>query len=350
VFRRRKVIAASVEAGALKGPKAVRRTMRAVYGEKVTKTQLRTSATALREGADRIAGKVTVDHVSLSKRIRKWDRRLGDEMAHHIERGIKTRKGIEQIAKKIERLDNVTEGLPKYLQQVEDLARKGGGKELKALAKRYAARAKKLMGEMQADGSVRASAYSLRSPTSKFLRDIQKAGKDGVDNVVKMYVEERAAWRAKLIARHETVEAYRRSYVESSKSKPGVYAFEWKLSNRHPVPDICDVHAHANYYGLGPGRYPGDRIPERHPSCICSLIACVDRKHFEREESDNKADLRDHKSPDGVDWLKQNQTAAAAILGPTRMEAMRQGVPVLTKEHQLIPVGELVPSLKQAAE
>lgn len=266
VFRRRKVIAASVESSASRGPRAVRKTFRAVYGDDVTKAQLRTSAKALREGADRIAGRVTVDNVSLSKRIRRWDRRIGEEMAVEVERGIKARKGIEQIAKKIEKLDNVTEGLPKYLQQVEDLARKGGGKELRSLAKKFTARAKKLMGEMQADGSVRASTYSLRSPTTKFLRDIQKT-KD-IDAVVKTYVEERAAWRAKLIAKNESVEAFRRSYIENSRNKPGVYAYEWTLSPRHPKPDICDVHRNANYYGLGPGRYPADKIPDRHPSCL----------------------------------------------------------------------------------
>ena len=51
---------------------------------------------------------------------------------------------------------------------------------MKALAKRYTARAKKMLGTLEG-GTRKASPYSLRSATQRFLKDVQKVGADGVD-------------------------------------------------------------------------------------------------------------------------------------------------------------------------
>jgi hypothetical protein len=350
-FQRRKVIATIIESGAAQGPKTARETFRKVFGEDVTRAQVRGTKAALEEGAERIAGKVTVDKVSLSKRIRRWDAELGEQMAQAVERGIKAKNGIIQIAKRIEKLDDVTEGLPKYLQEVEALARKGQLPELKALSKRYIARAKKLLGETQVGGAKAASAYSLRSPTQKFLRDVQKAGADGIDGVVNTYVKERAAWRARVIARQESVEAMRSSYKAQLKGKRGVVCIQHKLSGRHPKADICDYWANANLYELGPGRYPVGKEPRLHVGCLCYHVAVMDERTFERDESAGVPDeFVDRKSPDGIGWLRENPDRAAAILGPTRFEAMQRGFSVLDDGQQLVPVGELLGRMSHAAE
>lgn len=351
-FKRRRLIAEVIEKASAKGPKAARKTLRQAFGADVTRAQVRTSAKALREGADRIAGRVTVDHVSLSQRIRDVDAELGNEMALQIERGIKTRKGILQIARKIEKLDNVTEGLPKYLQEVESLARRGAP-ELKATAKAYLKRANKLLGTLQADGTRKASAYSIRSPTQKFLRDIQKAGADDVDALVKDYIQKRGAWRANLIARNEAVDAMHESYVNNAKGKPGVYAFRWNLSSGgHHRPDVCDLLANQNACGLGPGVYTADKLPGRpHCGCLCAVVACVDSRAFERQEGGPAAleEAADHHSPNAAGWLRQNHGAAAAILGPTRHELFKQGVNVLDAGGRPMLVRDLL-GVRNAAE
>ncbi len=342
-FKRRKIIARVIAAGANKAAPAVRKTMRAAFGAETTRAQLRTSKRALLEAENRIAGRVTVDHVSLSQRIRKWDRKLGGEMAREVERGIKQRKGILQIAKKIEKLDTMTEGLPQYLQKVEALAR-DGAPELKAAVKRYMKQAKKLGTTVS--GAPKASPYSMRSPTQKFLRDIEKAGLDGIDRVCKEYVQERAAWRARVIARSEATTAMRESYVNNAKGKKGVYAFTWLLSRSgHKSPDVCDVLANQNAYGLGPGRYPPDRVPKApHPGCLCHPVAVMDAKAFDRQEGDLTAaqEHADHTSPNAAGWLKQHPDKAAAILGPTRHELFKRGHNVLDPTGKPLPVGELL--------
>lgn len=350
VFKRRKIIAKVIESSAKRGPKLVRKTFRAVYGDDVTRAQLRSSKAALMEGEARILGRLSVDNVALSKRIRKWDKRIGEEMAVEVERGLKARKGIERIAKKIQKLDTAVEELPKYLQEVEALAR-AGSPELKRVAKGYLKRATKTMGTM-VDGSLKSTPYSLRSPTQKFLRDVQKAGVDGIDRVVKEYVEKKAAWRAKVIARNESLNALQESYVKNAERKPGVYAFRWRLSGAHKKADECDVHANANQFGLGVGLYPGNAIPHRHPGDMCVVTAAMDQRHFERGEGDPgpRVEYADKKSPDAAGWLKQNPDKAAAILGPTRFELMQRGRNVLDATGKPLPVGELLGRHAHAAE
>lgn len=53
---------------------------------------------------------------------------------------------------------------------------------------------------------------------------------------------------------------------------------EVRLNPRHPLPDICDVHARANLWGLGPGMYPKAKAPKPpfHPFCWCKLVTRPD--------------------------------------------------------------------------
>lgn len=356
LMRRVRAIRTSIEHAAKQGPKAARATFRATYEGATTTAQVRTGRKALEEAAERIAGRVTVDGVSLSRRVRKWDRELGTEMAREVQGGIRSKQGILGIAKKIEKLDAGYEAkLPKYLQEVEELARQGKLKELRGVTKAYAARARRTLGEMQANGTLKASKYSLRSATQKYLRDIAKAGPEGVDRVVKEYVTERAAYQARLIARTEATNAFRRSYVEQSKNKPGVVGYRWTLSGRHPVEDECDILAEANQHGLGPGVFPADKIPQHpHPNCICGIVAVMDERHFERPVSQRVGvpdDMRDTESPDAVGWMINNAGKAERIVGPTRWAAFKQGIDVLDHEGRPKLVRDILPRMgRQAAE
>jgi hypothetical protein len=51
-----------------------------------------------------------------------------------------------------------------------------------------------------------------------------------------------------------------------------VVAWRSVLSSAHVIKDVCDFHAKADLYGMGPGVYPknhGPQIPY-HPHCTCS--------------------------------------------------------------------------------
>lgn len=347
--RRVKAIERAMTVGAGEGPKAAERTVKLV--PRLDEAQpVRATVTAAPRAARKASAQIAArtdarPRVPVSQRIRRWDTELGAEMAREVDRGIKQRKGILGAAREIQKLDEgrLHVDLPQYLKRVEEVARAGNMDELKLLSKGYLTRAQKLLGELQTDGTRKASAYSLRGATTRFLRDVQKAGPEGVDKLIDRYVKERAQYQARLIARHETVEAFRESYVRSSSSKEGVVGFRWLLSNRHVVPDECDVFAHTNHYGLGPGGYPADAIPQRHPSCLCTIVAILDRDHFKR--ANNPALPRayvDTASPDAVGWMINNEGIAQRILGPTRWAAFKRGIPVLDAQGRPLLVRDVL--------
>lgn len=313
------------------GPPAAKRTAELVAQTQVH-AQIAATPRAVSSASRRIAARTSArSSVPISTRIRRWDQKLGSEMAREVDRGIKQGRGIIGAAREIQKLDTGLEvRLPLYLKEVEAAARAGNIDELKVLTKRYTARAKKLLGEIQVDGTRKASAYSLRSATLRFLKDVEKARGNGIDKVVNRYVEDRAQYQARLIARHESVEAFRESYVRESRDKPGVVGYRWQLSSRHKVPDECDIFARQNAHDMGPGVYPADYIPRRHPACLCSIVAVVDREHFRRPAND--ALPRDKTSPGAEDWLRQNEGLAQQILGPTRWAAFKSGLSVLDAE------------------
>lgn len=352
-FKRVKIVKASIENAAKLGPKASKKTMRAVYGEEVARAQVRSSKKALNEAAERIAGRTTVDGKSVSRRLRAIDKQVSSEMAREVERGVRQKKGILGAARQIEKLDPRDVKLPKYLQRVQAAARAGNLDELKGLTAHYTKHVQRMLGEHQADGSRIASKFSLRSETQRFLKDVEKSGPAGLDVIVNRYMEDKAAWRANVITRHETVEAYRRSYIEQSKNKPGVIGMQWRLSpTRHPVSDECDIYANQNAYKLGPGVYPVDKVPsDPHPLCLCSVTVVLDKHHFRRGQAENDNAVpplpKDEKSPDALGWLKANDAAAAKILGPTRHALMKQGVNVLDGQGKPLLVRDLLGAQRQ---
>lgn len=71
------------------------------------------------------------------------------------------------------------------------------------------------------------------------------------------------------VARTELNRAYVKSYEIGAFSHPNVIGTRFLLSPNHPKHDICDMHAHANLYGLGPGVYPEGKNPcPAHPNTL----------------------------------------------------------------------------------
>ena len=75
--------------------------------------------------------------------------------------------------------------------------------------------------------------------------------------------------RALTLARTEINNAYRETMVASAIKNPIVGCMKWHLSGSHPKPDICDVWATVDAYGLGEGCYPPASAPIDHPNGLC---------------------------------------------------------------------------------
>jgi hypothetical protein len=77
------------------------------------------------------------------------------------------------------------------------------------------------------------------------------------------------SYAAHRLARTEINHAYQTSQAERYADEPWTTGMRWNLSGSHPKPDICNVLATRNVFGLGAGVYPVGRRPDSHPNCLC---------------------------------------------------------------------------------
>ncbi|MGB3329707.1 MAG: hypothetical protein WBA46_12180 [Thermomicrobiales bacterium] len=78
---------------------------------------------------------------------------------------------------------------------------------------------------------------------------------------------------ARRLARTEVTRVLGASTVSSAEDVIGVRGVGWRLSARHPEPDVCDEHARADPDGLGAGVYGPRNVPAYppHPMCLCTV-------------------------------------------------------------------------------
>lgn len=110
------------------------------------------------------------------------------------------------------------------------------------------------------------------------------------------------------------IEAYR----NTAESHPDAIGTRFLLSPNHPEVDICDMHARANLYGLGPGVYPFGKSPlPAHPNTL-SYEEIVWRDEITVEDRENKVER--------LDWLKsQSDSRQIQILGVRKAWMLKEG-------------------------
>lgn len=91
----------------------------------------------------------------------------------------------------------------------------------------------------------------------------------------KLWVAQREKNRffADRIAQTELHRAHQAKVVQELRADEMTTVVRVKVSATHPRLDICDLHARADLWGLGPGNYPKAKapVPPFHPFCRCSL-------------------------------------------------------------------------------
>lgn len=108
----------------------------------------------------------------------------------------------------------------------------------------------------------------------------QLSAKALADNIQKIMGEagtDCPRYRAERIARTEINEAFRSAHILACKNEDGtlkdyISGIRWVLSFSHPKPDICDVFASQDKFGLGKGIYEVDAVPVSHPNCLCNQL------------------------------------------------------------------------------
>lgn len=122
------------------------------------------------------------------------------------------------------------------------------------------------------------------------------------------------------VMRTELNRAHGEAYLSTAFSHPDVIGTRFLLSPNHPRRDICDMHAHANLYGLGKGVYPKGKSPwPAHPNTL-SYTEVVFKDEVTTQDRQGK------QSP--IDWLNdQSATAQAEVLNSNKKQiALEKGL------------------------
>ena len=152
----------------------------------------------------------------------------------------------------------------------------------------------------------------------KKMRSAQAEPLGRVPGRALMRGEMSAYHQAERVFRTEINRAHIKTYQESAFSHPDVVGTKFLLSPRHPRTDICDLHASANLYGLGPGVYPEGKSPlPAHPNTLSYEVVVF------RDEV-TKADRKGKQSR--IAWLKKQSTKdQISILGVNKAWALKAG-------------------------
>ena len=113
------------------------------------------------------------------------------------------------------------------------------------------------------------------------------------------------------------------------------------MNPRHPVPDICDLHARADLFGLGLGLYPKAKAPRPpfHPFCWCKLVTRPDVLAAAAKEREDgaRAFLRSL-PPDQAARVLGSRERLARVMNGADWEAVAQaGVPA---QYRLVRLGQ----------
>lgn len=123
----------------------------------------------------------------------------------------------------------------------------------------------------------RFKASYLKTPALRaaYLEAIRKAeagaGMAELEKALKVAFYERNRYFANRIARTELHRNYTDQQAREWMAEDRIQYIQIRLSSKHPHSCICDYHAKADLYGLGPGVYPKADAPKPpfHPWCAC---------------------------------------------------------------------------------
>ncbi|MBO8169336.1 MAG: hypothetical protein H0Z35_09165 [Thermoanaerobacteraceae bacterium] len=126
-------------------------------------------------------------------------------------------------------------------------------------------------------------AVAIGQDAVKTARMLQQYVRQGAQTLAKDYpnMMERmngripgdVCYAALRLARTEMTAAFGEGTIAAARVSPSYKGMKWVLSKSHPVTDICDTLASADY-GLGPGVYPPGEEPPypAHPNELCHLV------------------------------------------------------------------------------
>lgn len=215
---------------------------------------------------EKIARKVYQDGLNLSRRLHVRLAENAAEFNRILATGLQEGRGGIRLAKQLQTLDVTDARVPKYLRQLEGVlkgTREGGlADEIRKAAAQAAKRKKGPLG--------------IQGVSKRVVQAARSGSAERLDKALGEFLERKVRYHSIVIARTEAQAAFLAGEVERAQQVPWIVGLKWHLSGSHRLPCECEELARQNRYGLGPGVYPADSVPERpHPNCYCFQTTVV---------------------------------------------------------------------------
>lgn len=210
----------------------------------------------------------TADKLTLSQRTTKNNKEIIKQAADIIANAIKKGKSVQKTALAL--FDGYGYGhvlpaqdIPKFMKKLSEIGKLNDykGREFRKTLRDVERQLK------------RVNVQGMKIAYGKIKEAIETGNEKKINKAVYVATQERTRYFARRIARTELARAYGDGVMAKWENDEDCAAFQWKLSTGHPFCDICDLYAHADLYGMGPGIFPKDKVPRLpvHPNCMCHL-------------------------------------------------------------------------------
>jgi hypothetical protein len=267
-------------------------------------------------------------------------------MRRQIAASVRAGESVTRVAERLLDIDKPIVRLPQHVRELRDAAQMALSRGDRNIYLDAVQKWRSRVEQLGQGPELGPGAHTMRSATQQLVKDLGTAKLDQIDHLTERWVLERARYQARVIARTETVEAFRDTYKETTARQPYVVGYRWQLSGSHPRPDECDAYANQDVDGLGPGGYlPGNVPSSPHPHDLCSQVAIIDNQYFKRElakKTGGEEPPKPWESGQTVtakDWLaKQPAAFQRQLLGPTLHKAFGAGKSVLDAQGKPLPV------------
>lgn len=227
---------------------------------------------------ERAYGQRWPDGLILSDRLWRWSGELQRGLSKVLQDGARAGESIGRLVYDLQRTIEASAGerFAITTREIEDWATalaKAGRAAIKTPSQ-YTAwldimEATKRYLATLSDGGTKNQAEST---LEKIRKAVREGNLDAIDDAVKWWVYDRQLYALRRIVRTEMANSHHQAILGVSYDDPDIIGYLWRLSGSHPVYDICDLYAAADF-GLGPGVFPKAKAPARkaHPHCMCSF-------------------------------------------------------------------------------
>lgn len=248
------------------------------------------------------------DNLTLSERTTKGGKEITAQTASIIAEAIKKGKSVQKTALAL--FDGYgyghilpTQDIPEFMKKLSEI-----GKLTDYKGQTFRKTLRDVERQLK-----RVNVQGMKIAYGKVKEAIETGNEKKINKAVYVATQERTRYFARRIARTELARAYGDGAMAKWENDEDCVAFQWKLSTGHPFCDICDLYAHADLYGMGPGIFPKDKVPTLpvHPNCMCHLRPVMSGSKLLKRETP-KARIEEG----GREWFaKQSLQNRQRILG-----------------------------------